>query len=491
MGTLFTLLTVVALNVNARAQTPTLDEWLDQHYAHCSEMLTKAVSPPGGAAGSVMASPSKENPEYFRHWVRDAALSIKVLLIELDRAIANDDRHSGLEVVRKILDFVDFSRQLQLTPNRSGNAATGGLGEPLFEITGAAFNKGWGRPQNDGPALRAITLIELAPRLEKMGFSDIISRKLYRAEMPAHTVIKADLEYVSYHWKEMSVDLWEEVRGHHFYTRLTQWKALEMGAKFARMHGDSGAADWYAQQAQSIAESLAAFWNPEKRILRVTLEPTGGDKGKISELDIAILLAVLHTDPQAGLYPVDHPHVISTVEALESAFGRAYFINQRRTDWDGAEMEPGTGRYTEDTYDGYTIDAKGNPWFLSTHAMAEYYFQFAKKILRQQTIELTPENLSFYSNFLDKNAPLRVGQKIDAQDPRFQSIVAGFREKGLRFLRRSRFHTAKDGSQSEQFNRDTGYMQGAEHLTWSYASFIEAVKALKELDSIAKEGTNP
>jgi Glycosyl hydrolases family 15 len=45
-------------------------------------------------------------------------------------------------------------------------------------------------------------------------------------------VIKADLDYVSSHWDAATFDLWEEVNGAHFYTRMVfKWKCqLIIGA---------------------------------------------------------------------------------------------------------------------------------------------------------------------------------------------------------------------------------------------------------------------
>jgi glucoamylase len=34
---------------------------------------------------------------------------------------------------------------------------------------------------------------------------------------------------------------------------------------------------------------------------------------------------------------------------------------------------------------------------------------------------------------------------------------------------------------SEQFDRVTGYMRGAEDLTWSYGAFLQAVRARRVL----------
>jgi glucoamylase len=46
--------------------------------------------------------------------------------------------------------------------NPSGGLGNGrGLGEPKFMADETPFTGSWGRPQRDGPALRATTMIEL------------------------------------------------------------------------------------------------------------------------------------------------------------------------------------------------------------------------------------------------------------------------------------------------------------------------------------------
>jgi len=46
-----------------------------------------------------------------------------------------------------------------------------------------------------------------------------MAKELYNPDDPT-TVIKADLDYVATHWDAPTFDLWEEVNGTHFYTRL-------------------------------------------------------------------------------------------------------------------------------------------------------------------------------------------------------------------------------------------------------------------------------
>lgn len=43
--------------------------------------------------------------------------------------------------------------------NPSGDLSSGGLGEAKFHVDSTEFTGDWGRPQRDGPALRAAALI--------------------------------------------------------------------------------------------------------------------------------------------------------------------------------------------------------------------------------------------------------------------------------------------------------------------------------------------
>lgn len=62
----------------------------------------------------------------------------------------------------QIQNYISRQAYLQTVSNPSGDLSTGGLGEPKFEVDGAAFTGSWGRPQRDGPALRATALIAYA-----------------------------------------------------------------------------------------------------------------------------------------------------------------------------------------------------------------------------------------------------------------------------------------------------------------------------------------
>ena len=363
--------------------------------------------------GMVVASPSKENPNYYYDWLRDTSLTMRGLV---DYYSVSKDA----KVKKILLDWVASEQHRQNMPTLTG------LGEPKFNVDGTAFNGPWGRPQNDGPALRALAMITLARVLLQEGQTDFVIKNLYHGVLPADSVIKKDLEFTAYHWTEPSFDLWEEERGDHFYTLLSQYAALKEGAKFAREMADNGAADFYAKTAKVIATKL----NNEFRDSDIGIKATVNKNKraslwyKTSNLDVAPLLALLHTYPYQDLFPLKDYSVTRYMATLTSTFARIYNINTTFPD-----LGVSIGRYPEDRYDGYGTNGAGNPWFLATLAVAEY------ECLANR------------------------GQKSKVAEAQFA---------------RALFHTDRQGGMSEQFNRDSGTMQGAYDLTWSHNSYLTA-----------------
>ena len=85
----------------------------------------------------------------------------------------------------------------------------------------------------------------------------------------------------------------------------------------------------------------------------------------------------------------------------------------------------------------------GNPWFLSTIALGEYYCLLKDEL--NKTGKLT--------SVLSKNLS-------DMTENQFKRVL---------------FHSDRVGHLSEQFNHVTGTMQGAVDLTWSHNSFMTAM----------------
>lgn len=414
MKTFFFSLLVAASAFIPLTHATDLESWMVTQEKVSWEKLKANLSPEGARTGTVIASPQRRDPDYFFHWVRDAALVMDVLMVEERNA-------PSAELKRHIDQYVDFSHYIQ------DQATLSDLGEPKYNVDGTGFMGPWGRPQNDGPALRALFLVRHAKHLLANGAKPAQLSKLYKAEIPARSLIKRDLEYTAHRWPEANFDLWEEVKASHFYTLMAQRQALVEGAELARLFSDGGAAEYYSFQAILIENRLRDFIQSAHFV--TALDRVEGLPYKTSNLDISIVLAFNHVGERAAFKLTD-PKLARTVALLDDAFTRIYPLNQRGI---GATA---FGRYPEDQYYG------GNPWILTTLAVAEYHYQLARL----------------------------------KQDP---SHVAA----GDALVERVRFHARADGAMAEQWDRYTGYHVSADELTWSHASFITAMrerrKALK------------
>lgn len=435
------------------------DALLDRALEH----LMENIGPDDGHAGAVIASPSRADPGYYDFWVRDGALVIKALQLLQDRAGKPTDPLAHEKVLG---DFVRFSSLCQQVTTADG------LGEPKFDVRGNVFTGDWGRPQNDGPALRAIALIELANRRLDGGAGVDDLKYLYTSDLPAESVIKADLEYVAHNWWKPCIDLWEEERATHFYTRMTQRRALLDGAALADRLHDPRAAAWYRQQAAFIGAELELHWDPDAGHLRASIERVGGIDYKYSGLDTAVVLGALHAEVPGLPFSVADDFVLITALRLRQAFDRRYQINTDKRGKPGVAI----GRYPEDRYDGYRTDRKGNAWILATNALAEYYYRVAQALHARSIIRLTAINLPFYRALLPKQHgdALAVGGRLRLGETPFEAVLESLYRDGDDFIRRTLAH-ATDGTLSEQIHRDSGEMTGAPELTWSYASLITAL----------------
>ncbi|KAF3906695.1 Glucoamylase [Dactylellina cionopaga] len=133
-----------------------LDAWLDTEASLAQALLQSNIGSSNNTfvgPGVIVASPSTSSPNYFFQWTRDASVVMEHLVGEY---LANG------AYLQYIKDWVNVQSILQHTSNPSGSFTTGGLGEPKFNVDNSAFTGSWGRPQRDGPALRAITLIKFA-----------------------------------------------------------------------------------------------------------------------------------------------------------------------------------------------------------------------------------------------------------------------------------------------------------------------------------------
>lgn len=77
----------------------------------------------------------------------------------IDLFLVNGDKN----LQSHIQEYIVAQAQLQTVSNPSGGLSDGaGLGEAKFNVDNTAFTGAWGRPQRDGPPLRATAMIAYA-----------------------------------------------------------------------------------------------------------------------------------------------------------------------------------------------------------------------------------------------------------------------------------------------------------------------------------------
>ena len=361
-----------------------------------------------------------------------------------------------------ISNYILLSRQQQLASSAEG------IGEPRYNVDGTPDTIPWSRPQYDGPALRALSILNFL----NIPVEVPASADEQRLRTLALTVLRTDLTYVTQKWNLPSYDLWEELLGFHFYTQVVQASALNQGIHFFTAENDPEFADQLRTSSEAIRIHLAKYWNS-------TLGYIGASKGlqqapdsqyKISNLDTAVILGILH-GPE--IFEFDDEKALSTLRTLETAFASEYKINKRN-------RVPAIGRFTDDVY------FHGNPWYMTTAAFAEYYFKLASQLSSRPTIQVNAANGDFYNAALSfSRSPVRwnAGKIIQMQSVDGQRLLNALRKKGEAYLRVLKKYVGSQGEMSEQFDREAGVPVSAPHLTWSYASFLTAASAREKLIS--------
>lgn len=403
---------------------------------------------PNVQTGAVIASPSTAGPNYFYSWVRDAALTMKVVVSQstLDRTLMTD--YANAEKVHQ----------------QNAAQSSSSQGEPKFNVDGSLFTGPWGRPQNDGPALRASTLMAFAKRI---GLNDAFTTgTLYKSDLSAGSLIKTDLEYVAHHWQDSSFDLWEEVQATHFFTLMVQYRSMVDGAKFATAMNDPGAATYYNRQASAMLSKLQSFWDSTNNRIQA-YQGVSNRNG----IDCSVLLGALKgwdtTDTSAAvnstLFGPASDKLLATHKAYVDAFRSLYAINNNAA----APAAVGTGRYPSDVYDGDGT-SQGNPWYICTLAAAEVLNSAISVASTRGSLAVSSTSLPFYKQFSNSAST----GTFASGSSQYNALTSGMKAMANGFVDIVNQHAWGNGSLNEEFNRDNGFNQGARDLTWSYAAFV-------------------
>ncbi|KZT09226.1 carbohydrate-binding module family 20 protein [Laetiporus sulphureus 93-53] len=401
----------------------------------------------GAYSGIVIASPSTVNPDYLYTWVRDSSLTFKVLI---DQYTSGENSSDSLRTL--IDEFVTAESILQQTSNPSGTVSTGGLGEPKFNIDETAFTGAWGRPQRDGPALRATAIIAYANWLLDNDNATYVTDTLW-------PMIELDLGYVAEYWNDTTFDLWEEIDSSSYFTSAVQHRALREGITLATRLDETSDVSDYETQADGILCFMQSFWNPDD--LYMTANTGGGRSGK----DANTVLASIHTfDAEAVCddltFQPCSDKALSNLKVYVDSFRDLYTIN----DDIAASEAVATGRYPEDVYYG------GNPWYLCTFAVAEQLYDALIVWEAAGEINVTDTSLAFFQQF---ESTLTTGT-YDSSTDTYSDLMTFVKDFADGFVLMNAQYTASNGSLSEQYLESDGAQTSAYDLTWSFASALTA-----------------
>jgi glucoamylase len=238
--------------------------------------------------------------------------------------------------------YVLAQAKLQAVSNPSGSLSTGGLGEPKFNVDETAFTGAWGRPQRDGPALRATALIAYTRWLIANGQTSTATNIVW-------PIIDNDLSYVTQYWNQTGFDLWEEVQGSSFFTIAAQHRALVEGNSIATQLGKT--CGNCVSQAPQLLCFLQSFWSGSYVISNIN--ENNGRTGKDAS---SILGSIATFDPSAACddstFQPCSSRALANHKVVTDSFRSIYAINTGIAEGSAVAV----GRYPEDSYMG------GNPW---------------------------------------------------------------------------------------------------------------------------------
>lgn len=335
-------LSISLLSSSLLAQHVDVSEWLSSQVPFSYDFILKNISPEGTLPGTVVASTSKEDPpcmtaidlDWF-HWVRDSAITMYALVDKFVEATGSEEN----ELEGILRDYANLTAYHQTSPGKCAVIvpeiceAIGTPGEPKYYVNGSIYQPKWTRLQNDGPALRASTLMHFVNALERKGLdtSDIV------------LVIKSDLKHVLDYWGIKGYDLWEEVNAFHFYTRMVQRRALLEASTASYFSAEEQYL--YKKAAFHLERQLEMHWNKEAGFIQEMLEtpPTL----KRSHLNAGTILAVLHSRNADSFFGPTDDRVLMTAMELQRSFADIYPINQVRVTSNGLPLGHAIGRYPE------------------------------------------------------------------------------------------------------------------------------------------------
>lgn len=313
--------------------------------------------------GIVIASPSKNDPDYFYHWIRDSALVMKNIAKYYQQT-------SDPKAFKQIIEYIDIEIHHQ-----SLNTLTG-LGEPKFNVNknNSCFNESWGRPQNDGPALRSLTMIYI--------YNIFQNHQSIRKNVKC--IIENDVNYLINNINQESFDLWEEIKGFHLFTTCVQYKFLKEYNGLFKHNNDN-----LHDAMIKLRERLD--------IHNITKNSFSMYENLNREYDTSLFLCLNAIDYDLDIINVFSDKFKNYALEIVNYFKNAYQLNK-------GNKFVFLGRYKNDKY------YDGNPWIITTTAFIQlliYYSNHDVELLENQG-----KMIIDYMNYILKIDNLDISEQI-------------------------------------------------------------------------------
>jgi glucoamylase len=477
---LFAMLMSLALNANASpltapfsndelqsVKTNLFNNILDQQHTFIKNDNGKMIY---SLPGAVMASPSNKgdhfSQDYQFHWTRDAAITMQEVVALYKQATGEEKQ----KLKSYLLNYIQFESKAQKQISKKGEQT---LGQPKFNLDGTIWEGQWMRPQNDGPALRAITLIDIATLWLEEDESFVRNH--------IAPLIKTDLDYLVDTWQATSFDLWEEINDpKHFFTQMVQRKGLIRGANFFNQLGQKKLAARYEKTSQQITASLLKHWDENRGYFAETIQQQYIKGGGINT-SILLGLTLGNLNDSKDEMAMMSSKSMSSAYFIRNAFALLYKINL-------TAKAPLLGRYPNDIYDGDQF-IYGNPWILTSNVLAEYYYTLASALAEAGELPINDENRPFLQQIdpqIDlnmkrlsrKNQPREFNRLLISLINAGDNILVEIKKYGTCYPDHTCYHFA------EQLDRATGTQTSAKDLTWGYTSILTAMQARAHAISI-------
>jgi GH15 family glucan-1,4-alpha-glucosidase len=206
-----------------------------------------------------------------------------------------------------------------------------------------------------------------------------------------------------------SYDLWEEKFLSSTYTAAVTCKALEVASEMASHQGIQMDVDRWQSTANTIKENSETFYSHDKSSFIKGFLLENGNLNKDETIDISSFYGVFMFN-----YYNNENLLLSTLKSIETEL---------------LDISPsgGTARYENDNYFKSNPAYKGNPWFVTTLWMAQYYA-------------------------LNNN-----------------------KDKAIKYVEWTLNNSLDSGLLSEQINPENSKIVGVTPLVWSHAELINAI----------------